>query len=68
MEKIQILERVLVGNILSFLKGVGIHLEERLDIHITDITKQNVVTYKNVKLMAFDIMARMIVKTMVTTS
>lgn len=55
VEKIQILERVLVGNILSFLKGVGIHLEERLDIHITDITKQNVVTYKNVKLMAFDI-------------
>lgn len=55
VDKIQILERVLVGNILSFLKGVGIHLEERLDIHITDITKQNVITYKKVKLMAFDI-------------
>ncbi len=55
MDKIQILERVLVGNILSFLKGIDIHLEEHLDIHITDITKQNVITYKKVKLMAFDI-------------
>lgn len=55
VEKIQILERVLTGNILSFLKGVGVHLEKRLDIHITDITKQNVITYKDVKLMAFDI-------------
>ena len=55
VDKIQFLERVLIGNILSFFKGVGIHLEEHLDVHITDITKQNVIIYKGVKMMAFDI-------------
>lgn len=55
VEKIQILEHVLAGNILSFLKGVNIHLEEHFELQITDITKQHVITYKKVKLMAFDI-------------
>lgn len=55
VEKIQILERVLTGNILSFLKGVNTHLDEQLVIHITDILSQKVITYKSVKLMAFDI-------------
>lgn len=55
IDKIKILERVLIGNILSFFKGVGIHLEEHLDVHITDITKQNIITYKGIKMMAFDI-------------
>ena len=54
-EKIKILERILTGNILSFLKGIGLHLEEQIIVHITDILSQKVVTYKNVKLMAFDI-------------
>lgn len=55
VEKIKILERVLTGNILSFLKGIGIHLEEQLIVHITDILSQKAVSYKNIKLMAFDI-------------
>lgn len=55
VERIQILERVLIGNILSFLKGIDIHLEEQLTVHITDIAGQRAVTYKKVKLMAFDI-------------
>lgn len=55
VERIQILERVLVGNILSFLKGIGLHLDKQINLHITDITGQRAVTYKKVKLMAFDI-------------
>ncbi len=55
VERIKILERVLIGNILSFLKGVGIHLEEQVELHIINITDQRSATYKNVKLMAFDI-------------
>ena len=55
VEKIKILERVLTGNILSFLKGIDIHLEGQLIVHITDIINQRVVIYKNIKLMAFDI-------------
>jgi hypothetical protein len=55
VEHIQILERVLIGNILSFLKGIGIFLEEQIAVHITEITGQRAVTYKGVRLMAFDI-------------
>lgn len=55
IERIKILERILAANILSFLKGIEIHLEKQLLIHITDILGQKVITYKNVKLMAFDI-------------
>ena len=54
-ERIMILERVLVGNILSFLKGVDIHLEDQICLNITDIKGQRAVIYKKVKLMAFDI-------------
>lgn len=55
VERIHILERVLIGNILSFLKGVDIHLEKQLELHITNITNQKPAAYKKVKLMAFDI-------------
>lgn len=55
VERIMVLERVLIGNILSFLKGVGIHLEKQIELHITDLTGQRALTYKKVKLMAFDI-------------
>lgn len=55
IDKIQILEHVLIGNVLSFLKGVYIHLDEKLEIHITDILNQKLTTYKTVKLMSFDI-------------
>lgn len=55
VEKVKILERVLIGNILSFLKGVNIHLDKHLCIRITDILNQKVISYKDVKLMAFDI-------------
>jgi hypothetical protein len=55
VERIQILERVLIGNTLSFLKGVDIHLEDQICLNITDIKGQRAVTYKNIKLMAFDV-------------
>lgn len=55
VNKVEILERVLIGNILSFLKGVDIHLEEQLKLSITNISNQHLTTYKKVKLMAFDI-------------
>ena len=54
-ERIQFFEHILVGNILSFLKGVGIHIEEQIVTHITDIFDQRPIIYKKVKLMAFDL-------------
>ena len=55
LERIIILERVLIGNILSFLKGIDLFLDNQIQLHITDITGQRPITYKRVKLMAFDI-------------
>ena len=55
VEKIKILERVLTGNILSFLKGVDIHVDEHLRLGITEILKQQVASYKQVKLMSFNL-------------
>lgn len=53
--RLQLLERVLTGNILSFLNGIGYHLEQQLVVHITDITDQYTFSYKGVVLMAFNI-------------
>ena len=55
VDRIRILERILVGNILSFLKGVGIHLEDKITVSICDILNQKVINYKDIKLMSFDI-------------
>lgn len=55
VDKIQMLERLLVGNILSFLKGVGIYIEERLELRITNIVGQRPAVYKKVRMMAFDV-------------
>jgi hypothetical protein len=55
VEKTQILERVLTGNILSFLKGVGIHLSEKLQCDISSVAEPRIVISKGVKLMGFDI-------------
>lgn len=55
VEKVQMLEQLLVGNILSFLKGVGIHIEERLELHITNIVDQHPSALKTVRMIAFDI-------------
>jgi hypothetical protein len=55
VNKIQLLESILVGNILSLFKGLGIHVDQQISLHITDIPAQQIVNYKKVKLMAFDI-------------
>ena len=55
VDKVKILERVLTGNILSFLKGVGIHVDDHLRLGITEILKHQVVSYKQVRLMSFDL-------------
>ena len=55
VDKLQILENVLAGNIISFLKGVNINLEGHFDLHITDIINQRAITFKDIRLMSFDI-------------
>lgn len=54
-EKIAFLERMLIGNILSFNKGIGLHIEEKIVCQITGYIEPEPITYKGVKLMSFDI-------------
>ena len=55
VSKIQLLERVLVGNILSLLKGIDVHVDYQISLNIMDIANQHIIYYKKVKLMAFDV-------------
>lgn len=53
-EKYALLENLLVGNILSMAKGLGIRFENQVVCKITAIEDPRVVMYKSVKLMSFD--------------
>lgn len=55
VERVMMLEDVLTGNILSFLKGNDIYIDRPIEVHITDIKGQHGVIYKKLRLMAFDI-------------
>lgn len=54
-EKTEFLEKKLTGNILSFAKGVGWHIEKQVQVEIQDIKGQKMIRYKGVPLMAFDV-------------
>ncbi len=54
-ERIQFLEKILIGNILSFAKGIDIHIENQLSCTITFLSEPTLVCNKNTKLMAFNI-------------
>ena len=52
-DKIALLEQILKGNILSFLKTMDIFIEDELICRITDISSSHIENYKNLKLMSF---------------
>jgi hypothetical protein len=54
VEKLAMLESILVGNILSFAKGVGIFLDKQVRCCITDIQQGDNVQYKGVELTSFN--------------
>ncbi len=53
--KVQFMEKILVGNILSFAKGVGVSLDSNVTCKIKSMDNQRLVRYKGVKMMSFDI-------------
>ncbi len=55
VERIEFLEKILIGNILAFTKGVGIFLEKELVCRITEITRSYPIMNKEVNMEAFDI-------------
>ncbi|GAB6975108.1 CRISPR-associated endonuclease Cas6 [Prevotella falsenii] len=54
-ERIQMLERILAGNILSMLKGLNIRIDFRLQPIITDYTANRTAIYKGVRLTSLNI-------------
>ena len=53
-EKYAMLEKLLTGNILSMAKGLGIHFDKQVECKITEMEEPRLITYKGVKMMAFD--------------
>lgn len=53
--KIKMLERLLIGNILSFAKGTGIFLNSTVNVNIADVKTTRQLKYKNVMMLGFDI-------------
>ncbi len=55
LEKIAFLEKKLVGNILSFAKGIGWRIEEKIELKITDVPQSQLISYKKQKLETFHV-------------
>ncbi|MDD4191709.1 MAG: CRISPR-associated endonuclease Cas6 [Mangrovibacterium sp.] len=54
-EKVQVLEKVLVGNLLSFCEGIGLKPEKEVRAVIRRIAKEKVVRYRGQMMQAYDI-------------
>ena len=55
VEKYAMLEKILIGNVLSFAKGIGVHFEQQVVCKIIAIEEPRPLLYKGVKMMAFDL-------------
>lgn len=52
----QLLEKILLGNILSFLKSQLVFVEEKIQVNITDIIKVNNIKFKDIHLLCMDVL------------
>lgn len=55
VERTDLLERILKGNLLSMLKGLGIHLEQELLVKITQLSEPRMLYNKGVGMLAFNV-------------
>lgn len=53
--KVEMLQRLMTGNILSFAKGIGIYLSSKVDVNIIDIKAVRQYRFKNVLMQGFDV-------------
>lgn len=54
-DKFALMEQILVGNILSFAKGVGVELQKEVYLKIKNVENERLYRHKAVKKMGFDI-------------
>jgi hypothetical protein len=57
-EQIGFMENILIGNILSFAKGIGIHFEKELHCTVTDMEATGMMKHKGISFAAFDVLFR----------
>lgn len=55
IEQLELLQGILVGNIISMFKGVGITLTEDVKVFINSLSSPRPIEHKGVKLIAFDV-------------
>lgn len=55
VDRYRMLEKVLVGNILSFAKGINLHFDERVTVNILHVSDPREYHFKDVKMMGFDL-------------
>lgn len=53
-ERINMLNKILIGNILSFAKGINVHIHSLLTCKLTQLKDTGTISYKGVELMSFD--------------
>lgn len=54
-QRMHFLQKILVGNILSCLKGLNIYLDEKISCRIQEITRMYTIPNKGINLLAFDL-------------
>lgn len=54
IDRLAMLEKVLVGNILSFAKGIDWHVEQEIKVRIHELKATKKLKYKDAHLMGFD--------------
>lgn len=54
-EKIQFLEKILTANLLSFAKGIELHIDSKIQCQLTQLSEPYLISHKGVKLMSFNI-------------
>jgi len=54
-QKLALLEKILLANILSFLQGINLYVEEHIEVKITEILAQRIERYKNQEMQAFSV-------------
>jgi hypothetical protein len=57
-ERVQLLERLLTGNILSFAKGIEWQVERPVKVQLQEVKSEKIIRYKGVPLLAFDVLFR----------
>lgn len=55
VERTAFLENILAAHILSFARGVGWELDKRFEVKITKLAKEEWVSFKDIKMLAFTI-------------